>query len=201
MSSSRAPAILLSPLKRPYSLSLSPALTAISRRRTLCCFEPVKYCTAAPKLSGGTTRTSTCTGVVSVWMIAEPLVSPAARTRSTNGARTKCWMIRSDASSGADWAASVVTRISTSPMVSARRRSEPAGWILSMPLIRRRWAMTCSAAPSAWSRRMRPDDFSMNSIPRAIAAAFFSPNPGSAATKPSARTSFSSPMLETLRLS
>ena len=40
-------------------LSLSPCLIASSRSFTLCSLEPVKYCSAAPKLSWGTTRTST----------------------------------------------------------------------------------------------------------------------------------------------
>ena len=45
---------------RPYSESFSPVRTAISRIRTLCCLEPVKYCSAAPHDSAGTTRRSTC---------------------------------------------------------------------------------------------------------------------------------------------
>src|SRR5262249_50487945 len=42
-----------------YSLSVRPIRSAWPRRRTLCPWEPVKYCQAAPKLSNGTARQST----------------------------------------------------------------------------------------------------------------------------------------------
>ena len=64
----------------PYSFSLKPRASARSRSAMLCAFEPVKYCSAAPRLSGGTSRRS-------AWKPPESrtldLVSPCARTRST----------------------------------------------------------------------------------------------------------------------
>ena len=51
--------------KTPYSLIFRPRSLARPRRMTLWSFEPVKYCSAAPKLSAGTTRRSTCRPLVS----------------------------------------------------------------------------------------------------------------------------------------
>ena len=66
---------------RPYSLSLSPILTARVRMATLWSLLPVKYCMAAPKLSGGSARTSTCRP--SRPTLALALFSPRASTSST----------------------------------------------------------------------------------------------------------------------
>src|SRR5580704_4206935 len=51
-----------STLKRAklYSFNVYPIFRARWRRATLCAFDPVKYCMAAPNDSGGRRRTSTC---------------------------------------------------------------------------------------------------------------------------------------------
>jgi hypothetical protein len=99
----------------PYSDSLSFLRTAICRTATLCAADPVKYCSAAPQASSGTTRRSTCSPA-EVWM--EVLVGPLAMTAATSGRAVNA------AISGAE--SSAAARMSTSPMVSRQRRSEPA---------------------------------------------------------------------------
>ena len=96
----------------PYSESFSFCATAIWRTATLCAAEPVKYCSAAPQASSGTTRRSAV----------RPL---AVRTVVFVGpeATTSCPAANA-AISGAESPAAA--RMSMSPMVSRHRRSEPA---------------------------------------------------------------------------
>ena len=81
----------------------------------MCAVEPVKYCSAAPQASSGTTRRST-------WsprsVLIEVLVGPLPITAATSGRAVNAAI--SGAESGA------AARMSTSPMVSRIRRSEPA---------------------------------------------------------------------------
>jgi hypothetical protein len=83
--------------------------------RTLCACDPVKYCSAAPQLPSGTTRRS-------AWIPSdvriEVLASPLAMTSATSGSP------RNAAISAAGSAATA--RMSTSPIVSRIRRSDPA---------------------------------------------------------------------------
>src|ERR1022692_4606073 len=102
---------------------LKPIFTARVRTATLWSLLPVKYCNAAPKLSRGSARTSTCNP--SRPTLALALFSPRARSCSTLGKRTK----RSSTSA----VAGPVTSRSRSPTVSRPRRRLPAGVICSMP--------------------------------------------------------------------
>src|SRR2546430_1649744 len=99
----------------PYSDSFSPWRTAISRVRMLWALDPVKYWSAAPQQSGGTTRRSTWSPLV---VRMDVLVSPRAITLSTYDRPVKASMIGSGSAEAA--------RMSMSPMVSAIRRSAPA---------------------------------------------------------------------------
>ena len=125
----------------------SPRREAISRRRTLWSFEPVKYCSAAPKDSGSTTRRSIDNPS---WWRTEALVGPWAMTSTTEG---------SDVSVRITRAGSVdVTSRSTSLTVSRMRRSEPAISSRSTPPCARSasptWTAIARAAGS--SPRARP---------------------------------------------
>ena len=100
---------------RPYSDSFWPRWMAISRSLTLCACDPVKYSSAAPQLPSGTTRRSAW--IPSAVRI-EVLASPLAITSAASGSS------RNAAISAAGSAATA--RMSTSPMVSRIRRSEPA---------------------------------------------------------------------------
>ncbi len=66
----------------PYSFSFKPRAMARSRSAMLCAFEPVKYWSAAPRLSAGTSRRSAWKPPRSSTL---PLVSPRPRTRSASG--------------------------------------------------------------------------------------------------------------------
>ena len=80
MSASFLPAIIRSPSCNPYSLSRHFLRMAISRRRTLCSFEPVKYCNAAPNDSEDTTRRSTWSSRrPASSTVTEPLVEPGGQ--------------------------------------------------------------------------------------------------------------------------
>ena len=66
----------------PYSLIFSPRSLAMPRSTMLCCFEPVKYSSAAPNDSAGTIRRSTCRPLPKRIDI---FVSPRPITVSTSG--------------------------------------------------------------------------------------------------------------------
>ena len=53
-----SPSVRIPVLNTPYSFSFKPRPIARSRNAMLCAFDPVKYCSAAPRLSGGTSRRS-----------------------------------------------------------------------------------------------------------------------------------------------
>ena len=91
----------------PYSDNLSFLRTAICRTATLCAWEPVKYCSAAPQASSGTTRRSACSPAA---VRMEVLVGPLTITPATSG-----WVMKA-AISGAE--SSAAARMSTSPIVS-----------------------------------------------------------------------------------
>jgi len=110
------------PANKPYSLSRLFCLIAISRSRTLCSFEPVKYIRAEPYAESGTMRRSHWIVMRSVLSRTDDLVSPLARICVTSGMVVK----KSRTASGADLVFLHATRMSMSPIVSFPRRSEPA---------------------------------------------------------------------------
>ena len=124
--------------------------TAIARSLTLCSFEPVKYCSAAPMLSGGTTRRSIWT---SATVMIDDRVSPAPSTCLTIGNLVNVSM------TATGWVDA--TRMSMSPVVSFQRRMLPAGAIDSTAGILCNWRMTSSPPGSAIANGMRCDRVSM----------------------------------------
>ncbi len=163
---SPSPSRPLSPTRNsPYSESFSPAFTAIVRSRMLCALEPVKYTSAAPQSSGGTTRRSTWRP----WAVrTEVLVGPLAMTSVTYGSEVRA------AVSGAESSAAAST--STSPMVSRIRRSDPAYAHRVQPTAVSA-ARTSSASAVATSIPTRPPAARRSSIPWRIRSALRSPNP------------------------
>ncbi len=161
-----------SPLKTPYSFTFSPRSRAIARRRMLCAFEPVKYWSAAPNDSGGTTRRSTCTPE-SITMLA--FVPPAPRTRRTSGSFVNAPMILP--------ASAPAARMSMSPIVSRMRRRLPAA---TAPLTPRSsscatiFSTSGSASPSSIRRLLAL----ANSTALRNLSAFFAPMPGTPASFP-----------------
>ena len=81
----------------------------------LCALEPVKYCSAAPQESGGTTRRSTLRPLL---VRTDVFFSPVPITSVTYGSSVNACMI------GAGFLAAA--RMSMSPIVSRIRRSDPA---------------------------------------------------------------------------
>ena len=102
----------MSASNRPYSDSFSFCLIAICLIATLCAAEPVKYCSAAPQASSGTTRRSAVRPLAVLTVV---LAGPLATT-----SRPAANAVISGAESSA------AARMSMSPMVSRHRRSEPA---------------------------------------------------------------------------
>jgi multidrug efflux pump subunit AcrB len=95
--------------KTPYSLMVRPFCRARPRRAMLCSLDPVKYCSAAPKLEGAMTRRSTC---VPDSVITLALVPPAASTRRTGASVVKYFMTE------ASLPLRTEQRMSISPIVS-----------------------------------------------------------------------------------
>ena len=157
-----------SPLKTPYSFSLSPRSRAIARRRMLCAFEPVKYWSAAPNDSGGTTRRSTCTPD-SITMLA--FVPPAPRTRRTSGSFVNAPMILPEAGAG-DEDVNVADRLAHAPQTAGGDRAlDAALFELRDDLLDQRQRLAEQHPPRSWPWRTR--------WPRGSPAAFFAPMPGS----------------------
>ena len=167
-------------LNKPYSFSLNPRAIARSRSATLCSLLPVKYWSAAPKRSSGTTRRSTCTPVV-VWTLV--FVSPLASTFATSS-RVRNASI-SLAGSFAD------ARMSMSPIVSLPRRRLPAYATRSTNGRRPSSATIRSASGIASAMRTRPRELSANAIASVMFAIVFAPMRGSFATAPESIASLS----------
>src|ERR1700691_3050273 len=168
-------------LNRPYSDSLSFFRTAISRTATLCACDPVKYCNAAPQESSGITRRSTCRPAA---VRIEVLVGPEAITEAASG------MPVSAAINGPE--SSAAARMSTSPMVSANRRSEPAGAHRWHPETAPITSTTRAAVSSATFSRTRPPAASSSSMPRSSFSSLLLPKPRRPASRPALIASRSS---------
>ena len=158
---------------RPYSDSLSFLRTAICRTATLCAADPVKYCSAAPQVSSGTTRRSAWSPVA---VLIEVLVGPLAITLATSG-----WAVNA-AISGAESPAAA--RTSTSPIVSRHRRSEPAYAQRWQPGTADSAATIVVAVCMATSSVTRSRPCRYTSIPARRRSSLLAPNPVRPSSRP-----------------
>ena len=172
-SSSPATRVLSSTRYRPYSFSFRPRWIARSRRTMLCAFEPVKYWSAAPRLSRGTRRRS-------AWKPPHrrtlDFVSPCARIRSTSLYPVNTSM--SDAGAPA-------ARMSRSPQVSQPRRRLPTIEISASGACSRSAATSPAAVSCASAISRRPMNRRCSSRAFRMSASFFPPIPFISRMRPS----------------
>ena len=149
----------------------------------MCACDPVKYSSAAPQLPSGTTRRSAwIPSAVRIEVFASPLAITSAASGSSRNA----------AISAAGSAAAA--RMSTSPMVSRIRRSEPAYAHRVQPGTPDSLAMSSMARSIAVSIRIRPADLRISSMPRSRFSSDLGPKPGRPSSRPAAIAASSSSM-------
>ena len=149
----------------PYSDSFSFLRTAISRSRMLCALDPVKYWSAAPHTSGGTTRRST-------W---RPLVVRMEDLVSTNELVVKASITGTGSA--------LATSRSMSPMVSTILRNDPAYSHRSTCLRPDRSARSSSARSRAAPSCTRSPDCCRSWMPLMMFSSVLGPNPRTVARR------------------
>ena len=156
--------------KSPYSLSLYPFSTAIVLTWTLWSLLPVKYCTAAPKLSGSMTLRSQVTPILSITVV---LVGPFDTTSETSGSLTKKSMTFSSFDES--------TSMSRSPTVSRILLADPATIASFTSPLPFSFSTIDSAAGSPSPSSILPLLPSSISSPFLNCSSLLSPNPSSPA--------------------
>src|SRR6266581_158933 len=178
------------PRNTPYSFSLSFLAWAILRSSMLCACEPVKYCIAAPKQDGSTTRRST-------W---RPL---DRRTVERVSPWEATWVTSLNLPNRSITAGALaqLTTMSRSPIVSLRRRKVPATSMASIPPPALRYSTIARAYCSASCSTMRLWATAPPATPSRIFSSSLGPKPPSFAILPCSSASLRSATLFTFSTS